>query len=352
VDHPLASLLTVDLDALAANYRTLVAAAHGAEVAPVVKADGYGLGALPIARRLMNEGARRFFVARVAEGVAMREGLGGEPIIYVLDGCPDGASQVLQDSALIPVLNSPAQVAEWRGAARGDLALMLDTGLNRLGLTEPAARDLAGVPVGIMMSHLACADQPAHPMNGAQRARFERMADLFPMAKRSLAASDGLFLGADYTYDLVRTGICLYGGGPEGRPDPRIRPVATFEAPILQTRTLQPGDTIGYGASFTAGQAMTVAVVAAGYADGLLRAASPKAYASFGGVRCAMLGRISMDLTVFDVTDQPAATPGAMVQLLGPDAPVDEIATAGGTIAYELLTRLGARAKRRYIGEA
>ena len=352
MDTPLDALLTIDLSALAANYRTLRALAHGAEVAPVVKADGYGLGAVPVARRLVKEGARTFFVARIAEGMALRAALGAEPVIHVLDGCPAGAAPALAAAGLSPVLNSPAQVDAWRPHARGPLVLMLDTGLNRLGLTQVEAADLKGAPVAWMMSHLACADRPADPMNAAQRVRFEAMATLFPEAKRSLAASDGLFLGADFTCDLVRTGICLYGGGPHSKPDPRVLPVATFEAPILQVRHLQPGETIGYGAAFTAGQAITVAVVAAGYADGLLRAASPKAYASFGGVRCAMLGRISMDLTVFDVTDQFGAKPGAMVQLIGPDAPVDEIATAGGTIAYELLTRLGARAKRRYIGEA
>ena len=349
---PFASRLTIDLDALAANYQTLVRQAGGAEVGPVVKADGYGLGAAPVARRLMAEGARRFFVARIAEGVALRAALGPVPVIHVLDGCPEGAAPTLRAETLAPVLNSLAQVAEWRGAGGGPASLMIDTGLNRLGVTEAEARGLAesGAGFDLVMSHLACADTPAHPMNPRQRDRFAAAASAFPGARRSLAASDGLFLGPDYAFDLVRTGICLYGGGPEGRPDARIRPVAAFEAPILQVHEIAPGETVGYGAHFTAKRPTTCAVVAAGYADGVLRAAFPKAYGSFAGRRCPVLGRISMDLTVYDVTDCRGAHPGAMMELIGPDIPVDDAAAAAGTIAYELLTRLGARAERHYLG--
>ncbi len=347
-------MLTVDLDALAANYATLVRQAAGAEAAPVVKANGYGLGAAEVARRLIAAGARSFFVARPSEGVSLRAALGeaggGEAIIHILDGCPDGAAQVLKAERLTPVLNTPQQVAAWDAAGGGDAALMLDTGLNRLGLTAAEADAIAPGRFTLVMSHLACADQPPHPMNRSQHERFTAMAARFPKARRSLAASDGLFLSPDFTFDMVRPGICLYGGGPEGRPDPRIRPVATFEAPILQIRELEPGDTVGYGAAFTTSRPMRAAVVAAGYADGVLRAGGPKAYGSLAGRRCAMLGRISMDLTVFDVTDIAEAAAGQMVELVGPNMPVDEVATAAGTIAYELLTRLGARAERRYLG--
>ena len=345
-----ASRLTIDLDALAANYATLVRLAAGAEAAPVVKADGYGLGAVPVARRLRAEGAKSFFVARVSEGVALRDALGSEPSIHVLDGCPDGAAPILKTSALTPVLNTAQQIADW--SAAGPAALMIDTGLNRLGVTVAEAAALAGHDFTLVMSHLACADTPTHPMNRLQRDRFVQAAALFPQARRSLAASDGLFLGPDFTFDLVRTGICLYGGGPEGAPDPRIKPVATFEAPILQVRDLVPGDAVGYGAAFTARRPTRAAIVAAGYADGVLRASFPKAYGSVAGVPCPMLGRLSMDLTVFDVTDCPDARPGAMVELVGPNVPVDTAAAAAGTIAYELLTRLGARAERRYLGQS
>ncbi len=356
---PSAARLTVDLDALAANYATLIAQS-AAEVAPVVKADAYGLGAEPVASRLWAEGARRFFVARIGEGERLRRVLKGrETTVYVFDGCPPGAAARLRAAGLTPVLNSAAQVQAWRDGGGGPAALMLETGLNRLGLPAEDAGTLAadpaglkGVKIDLVMSHLACADQPSHPMNQRQRERFEALAALFPTAKRSLAASDGLFLGPDFAFDLVRAGICLYGGGPEGRPDPRIRPVATFEAPILQVRALNPGDTAGYGAAFTAAQPMQVAVVAAGYADGVLRAAFPKAYGSVAGRRAPVVGRISMDLTLFDVTDLPDARPGAMMQIIGPAVPVDEAARAAGTIAYELLTRLGGRAERVYKGAA
>lgn len=347
---PARSLLTVDLDALAANYATLRRAASGAEVAPVVKADGYGLGAFPVARRLMAEGASRFFVARVDEGVSLRAALGPVPTIHVLDGCPAGAEAALLDHALTPVLNTIEQVECWD--TRGEAALMIDSGLNRLGVTPDEAKRLAGRPFSLVMSHLACADTPDSAMNRRQLEQFLTSAAHFPDARRSIAASDGLFIAPAFALDVVRTGICLYGGGPEGRPDPRIRPVATFEAPILQVRTLQPGDSVGYGAAWTATRATQAAVVAAGYADGILRASYPGAYASLAGKRCAMLGRVSMDLTVFDVTDIPEAAPGAMVEFVGPNVPVDTAAAFAGTIAYELLTRLGARSERRYIGAA
>lgn len=347
---PARSLLTVDLDALAANYATLRREAGGAEVAPVVKADGYGLGAVEVSRRLLAEGASSFFVARVDEGVALRVALGGGPAIHVLDGCPEGAEGALAAHALTPVLNSPEQVERW--GARGEAALMIDSGLNRLGVTHAEAEALAGRPFTLVMSHLACADTPYAAMNRRQLETFLASAALFPEARRSLAASDGLFIAPGFALDLVRTGICLFGGGPEGRPDARIRQVATFEAPILQVRTLKPGDTVGYGAAFTATRTTQAAVVAAGYADGILRASFPKAYASLAGKRCAMIGRVSMDLTVFDVTDIPEAAPGAMIEFVGPNVPVDTAAAFAGTIAYELLTRLGARSERRYLGAA
>ncbi len=348
--------LTVDLDALAANHAALKLEAGAAEVAPVVKADAYGLGAEAVSGRLWAEGARRFFVARLVEGERLRRQLGAArpAVIYVLDGCTEGAAARLLAADLIPVLNSAEQIGCWQAAGQRPSTLMLDTGLHRLGLNpEEAAAFAASAPaVDLVMSHLACADQPNHPMNRQQRDRFLALAALYPTAKRSLAASDGLFLGQGFAFDMVRTGICLYGGGPEGRPDPRIRPVVTFEAPILQVRTLQPGDVAGYGAAFTAEREMQVAVAAAGYADGVLRAAFPRAYGSVAGRPAPVIGRISMDLTLFDVTGCPDAHPGAMIEIIGPNAPIDRVAHEAGTIAYELLTRLGARTPRTYLGLA
>jgi len=360
------ALLSVDLDALAANYAALKAEG-GVEVAPVVKADAYGLGAAEVARRLWREGARRFFVARLVEGERLREALGLErpAEILVFDGCFEGAAGRLKAAALTPVLNSGEQARAWRTAGGGAAALMIETGLNRLGATAEETRAIAadhGVEIGLVMSHLACADQPNHPMNDAQRSRFLELSALYPKARRSLAASDGLFLGPAFAFDMARCGICLYGGGPHGEPHPNIRPVATVQAPILQLRWMEVGEHAGYGAAFTATRRTQVAVAAIGYADGVLRSAFPRAYGSLAGRPCPVVGRISMDLTLFDVTDIPeadalpgalaGAMPGAMMEIIGPAAPVDVQAKAAGTIAYELLTRLAGRAERRHVGRA
>lgn len=347
----LGARLTIDLDALAANHATLRREAGGAEVAPVVKADAYGLGMAPVARRLLAEGARSFFVARVAEGEALRRACGGGPTIYVLDGCPPGAAGRLAAAALSPVLNSVEQVRDWDGRP---CALHVDTGINRLGVTPGEARDLAqaGLPVDLLISHLSCADVRGHPMNARQLAAFAGLRAAFPAARASLANSSGVFLGPDYRFDLVRPGVTLYGGGPFEASDARVRPVVTLEAPILQVRTLAPGDAVGYGAGFVAEQAMRIAIVAAGHADGLLRSAWPAGFVWFGGARRAMLGRISMDLVAVDVSGCEAAAPGAAVECLGANALLDEVAAAAGTISYEILTRLSPRAERVWRGAA
>lgn len=343
--------LTVDLDALARNLATLRREAGAAEVAPVVKADAYGLGLAPVARRLQAEGARRFFVARLNEGEALRQALGAGPVIYVLDGCPPGAAQRLALAALTPVLNSVQQARDW---GPREAALHVDTGLNRLGVSAAEARALAQgpAPIGLVMSHLACGHAPEHPANARQRDAFAAVRQAFPAAIASLANSAGVFLGEAYRFDLVRPGISLYGGGPFERPDPRIEPVASFEAPILQVRDVAPGDGVGYGSAFVADRPMRVAILAAGYADGVLRAASPNGRVWFDGARRSLLGRVSMDLIAVDVTGSAAARPGAMAQLIGRDLPLDEAAAAAGTISYELLTRLSARAARASLGAA
>jgi len=355
--------LTVDLDALAANYARLAREARGAEVAPAVKADGYGLGVGPVARRLWTEGARSFFVARLSEGEALRLELGPErpAVIYVLDGCAGGERLIA--SALTPVLNSLADVEAWNAVAhaagsRLACALHIDTGINRLGLRPEEAEALSAAPdrldrveVGLVMSHLACAPQPDHPMNAAQAALFRRVAPGFPKARKSLANSAGVFLGEDFLFDLVRPGVSLYGGGPFGRADARIAAVATFEAPILQVRTVPPGESVGYGAAWTAERPTRVAVAAAGYADGVLRSWSPGGYAWLEGRACPVLGQVSMDLIAIGVDEIDTARPGMFVELIGRNASVDAAAEAAGTIAYEILTRMGARGSRRYVGE-
>jgi alanine racemase len=357
--------LTIDLDAVAHNHAVLVREAGSAEVAPVVKADGYGLGAVPIARRLWAEDARTFFVARVNEGEQLRHGLGPDrpAIIYILDGCPSGTAGRLTGAGLIPVLNSLAQVETYAAHARthgaASAAIHIDTGMNRLGLRVEEAQALVdapdrlgGVQIDMVVSHLACASEPDHPLNPRQAEAFRAARRLFPEARASLSSSGGVFLGDDYRHDLVRPGISLYGGGPFDVPDPRLRAVATFEAPILQIRVLPPGESIGYGAAYTADGPTRVAVLAAGYADGMLRASSPKGYAWFDGAKRRLLGRLSMDLIAVDVTGSDAAAPGAMVELLGPNVLLDDAAAAAGTAAYECLVRLATRADRVYRGEA
>jgi alanine racemase len=356
---PSRARLTVDLDALAANHAALRAEARGAEVAVVVKADAYGLGLGPVARRLWAEGARSFFVARLEEGEALRQA--GD--IHVLDGATPGSPSRLAAAGLIPILNSPSQLetlSAW-AHAHGDVpcGVHIDTGMNRLGFRPEelqallAAPDrLNGLSVTLVMSHLACADTPDHPLNARQAAHFRKARTLFATARASLANTGGIFLGSPFRHDLVRAGIGLYGGGPLARPHPRLAPVATLEAPILDVRPVPAGETVGYGADFHAKHAYRAAIVAAGYADGLPRAAAVTGHAFFAGRPRRLLGRVSMDLIAIDVTGCEEAQPGALVELLGPNILVDDAAAAAGTVAYELLTRLGARLERCYQGAA
>jgi alanine racemase len=354
--------LTVDLDALAENHSTLIRHAAGAQVAPVVKADGYGLGCAEVSRRLWDDGARSFFVARIEEGEALRAGLGAaRPArIYVLDGVASGAMARMAAAGLTPVLNSLVQIEEAAafGRRHGEVeaALHIDTGLNRLGLrTEEAASlaqasdRMAGVRLVLVMSHLACAADPDHPMNRRQLQAFQQASTAFPGVARSLANSGGIFLGPDYAFDLVRPGITLYGGGPRERHDPRFKAVARLDAPILQVRSVPPGESIGYDATFTAPEPMRVAVVPVGHADGYLRFGAGKAFAWFEGARRPVLGCVSMDLIVIDVTGCEGARPGAPVEIMGPNVLVDDLAAAAGTISYEVLVRQGRRAERIYL---
>lgn len=337
--------ITVDLGALAHNHAVLRKAAAGAEVAPVIKANGYGLGAQQVAYRLWDEGARTFYVARVFEGEALRR-VFPDAVIYVFDGYLDGAR--LEAAKLRPVLNSREQVDAWH-TERPHLpaALHVDTGMNRLGVRVEEADALKGLPVELVISHLACAPEPQHPLNAVQAERFAHVASLFPNARKSLANSAGVFLGERFRFDQVRPGICLYGGGPCEQPDERIRPVAIFEAPILQVRQLPAGESIGYGAAFVASELMQIATVGAGYADGVLRASHPRGHAFVAGEKRRLLGRVSMDLIAVDVTGL-SVRPGEPVELLGPNILLDDAAAAARTTAYELLTRLSARAERVY----
>ena len=344
---PAPATLTIDLNALAANFHTLEAVG-GAPVHPVVKADSYGLGAAACAERLMAEGARTFFVARTSEGERLRAALGPEPAIYLLDGCLTGRAARLRAAGLRPVLNTGAQVAEWQEAGGGRCGLQIDTGMNRLGFrAEDAPEPFEGLE--LVLSHLACADDPTEPMNARQRDAFAAAATRYPGTVRSFANSGGVFLGADYGFDATRPGICLYGGGPEGRPDARIRPVATLEAEVLQVREVPAGESVGYSRGFVTGKASRIATCATGYADGLLRTYSPNGMAHVAGSLRPIVGRVSMDVCAVDITGLEIAV-GDRVELYGANRMLDEAATAAGTIAYELLTSITARVPRVYVG--
>jgi len=344
---PSPATLTIDLNALAANFHTLQAVG-GAPVHPVVKADSYGLGAAACATRLAAEGARTFFVSRSAEGEALRQALGGGPVIYVLDGCLTGHAGRLAAADLRPVLNTAAQLAEWRAANGGPSGLQIDTGMNRLGFrVEDAPEPFEGLE--LVLSHLACADAPDEPMNARQRDAFATAALRYPGTVRSFANSGGAFLGPDYAFDALRPGICLYGGGPEGRPDPRIRAVATVEAEVLQVRDVPAGESVGYSRGFRADAPVRIATCAAGYADGLLRSYSPRGEVFVGGELRPILGRVSMDVCAVDVSGLDVSV-GDRVELYGPNRMIDDAATAAGTISYELLTSITTRVPRLYVG--
>ena len=349
---PSPATLSVDLGALARNYRTLERMS-GRPVHPVVKANSYGLGAEACAGRLLAEGARSFFVARAAEGVALRPVLGPEPTIYVLDGLHGPAPEEYRAANLRPVINQPAQLQAWLGSGGGACGLQIDTGMNRLGFRpEDAPESFDGLE--LVMSHLACADDPAEPMNRRQRDAFASASTRYPNALKSFANSGGCFLGPDFAFDAVRPGVCLYGGGPEGRPDDRIAPVATLSAQIVQVRDVPAGETVGYSRGYLAETPVRIATCATGYADGVLRSygarpGKPAGQVFVAGELRPILGRVSMDVCAVDVTGLDVAV-GDSVELYGANRLLDAAAADAGTISYELMTNITPRVPRRYVG--
>ena len=366
-DAEASCLVTIDLDAIAANWRELRDRAAPAHCAAVVKADAYGCGLEPIATALARAGCETFFVAHLAEGRRVR-GVAPRATIYVLNGIMPGTASGYVGHRLHPVIGSLAQLAEWNAFVaatgwHGGAALQVDTGMNRLGLSFEEAMWLSQQPQGergeavLLMSHLACADIPDHPLNGKQIAAFRELRGMFPGLPGSLANSPGIFLGPDAHHDMVRPGVALYGANPTPLHVNPMRPVVTLTGRILQVRTITEGETVGYCATWTARRDARIAIVAVGYADGLMRAASgqdekPGAEAIVAGRRCPLAGRISMDLLAVDVTDLPDDRPrrGEFATLIGEDIPVDEFASHAGTIAYEVLTSLGRRCQRVYRG--
>jgi alanine racemase len=358
-------LLTIDLAALAANWRELARQVAGAQCAAVIKADGYGCGLEAVAAALAKAGCATFFVAHLAEGRRLRAAA-PTAIIYVLNGMLPGTAGGYAGCNLHPVISSLAEFAEWKAyvaatAWHGGAALHVDTGMNRLGLSFEEALWLARQPpsergeVVLLMSHLACAETPEHPLNGRQMAAFRELRALFPGVPGSLANSSGIFLGPDAHHDMVRPGVALYGGNPTPLHVNPMRPVVALAARIVQVRAVAAGETVGYGATWTAKRATRIAVVSSGYADGILRSASARdersgAEAIVSGRRCPMAGLISMDLLALDVTELPEGTPrrGEFAALLGEDIGIDDLASRAGTSSYEVLTSLGRRYHRRY----
>jgi alanine racemase len=356
------TILTIDLDAVAANWQALRARLkQGTEAAAVVKADAYGLGLAKIAPRLWRAGCRLFFVADLGEGAVLRRLL-PEARIAVLNGFLDGDEAAFLDAGLTPVLSDLAQIAAWRRLGAGRPAMIqLDTGMSRLGLPEVEAARLAGepalldgIPIAAFISHLACADDPASAMNARQLDAFRDLLKSLPPAPASLASGSGIFLGPDYHFDFVRPGAALYGANPRPNHINDMKQVVNLKAKIIQVRDIEQARTVGYGGTHRMDRAGRVATVSVGYADGWLRAAGGRASVGVAGRRAPVIGRISMDLMTIDVSaiDPAEVRPGFHVDLLDDSYGVDDFARDAGTIGYEVLTQLAGRHHRVYRGEA
>lgn len=338
----------MDLGALVANWRLFANLSPTVETAAVVKADAYGLGAYHCAQALAKAGARVFFVATGGEALELRGALGRSAEIYVLNGALGQDHTLFVNAGLMPVISTAAQWRAWGEA--GPYAVQIDTGMNRLGMAAGEAREIAaaGATPKLVMSHLACASDPAHPLNAAQLQRFRGLLGLFPGAALSLSSSAGALISKAYLFDLIRIGIGLYGAAPLDEGGPKLQTVARFSAPVLQVAEIAAGEIVGYGQTFVAARATRIATIGAGYADGVLRSLSGCGTAVVNGRRAAFAGRVSMDLITLDVTGIDVAE-GDEAELIGPAMPVEEVARAAGTASYEVLTGL-ARAARRYHG--
>jgi alanine racemase len=366
-DAEAGGLLTIDLKALAANYRDLAARAKPAECAAVVKADAYGIGLEPAAAALVAAGCKTFFVALLDEALKLRT-VAPDAVIYVLNGLNPGTASAFRDIDARPVLGSMLEIDEWDTAARAAkeplaAAIHIDTGMSRHGLSADEAgalaaklKNLAFKP-SLVMSHLARADEAGQPMTAKQIADFKALAAKFPGIAASLANSAGLLAHPDARFDLVRPGISLYGGRALIEGDNPMQPVVRLDAKIIQVRKAKAGDSVGYGGEFKLARESRLAVISIGYADGIPRASGASNQkrgieAVIAGKRCPAVGRVSMDLIVIDVTDLPegAVKRGDLATLLGEGISVDDLAAPSGTVGYEVLTRLGSRYRRTYIG--
>ena len=367
----LGSILTINTKALAANFTLLAAKSAGSICGAVVKADGYGLGLDTVIPTLSAAGCATFFTAHLSEAIRVRE-LAPKATIHALNGLPPASSPLYHRHNITPVLGSIEEIAEWQDFVSVNpdappAVLHFDTGMNRLGLPMAEAAALGGkfsgptppFPLAFIMSHFIEGEVEHSPHTARQISAFNAVRALFPLTRASLANSSGIFMGESVRHDIARPGYALYGGNPlAGRPNP-MHPVIRWQAPIIQTGFVNPGETIGYNATWTAKRPTRIATISLGYADGYPRAASssdtlPGGLAIYAGHQSPFLGRISMDLTVIDITNIPANTiqRGTLVDLVGPDLPLEQVAATANTIGYELLTHLGRRVHRRILVES
>jgi len=359
----LTTLITVDLDALGANYRFCSELLQPASCAAVVKADAYGLGINRIAPALWQAGCKQFFTATFREGITLRSLL-PDAEVFVLEGITEVSLNAFCEHSLVPVLISPAHSTLWADQARGlgrplPAIIHIDTGMTRLGFGEPELNELLQdhevldwLDTRYVMTHYACADDTETDKTRQQLEQFDRLRKLLPPAPTSVGNSAGGLLGAPWSGDMARIGIALFGGNPYLGDMPPLKPVLRVQSRILQLREIKPGTTVGYGATHEAGSNTMIATVGTGYADGYPWSLGNKGVASVRGHRAPVVGRVSMDLITLDVTGIPPelVQPGQMVDLIGPDISLEEVAELAGTINYEILTRLSQRARRKFLG--
>ena len=338
--------LNIDLGALVSNWQALNAKCDG-KAGAVVKANGYGLGAGRVSTALAAAGVTKFFIAAAEEGAKVRQAVGQDAEIYVFSGHGPNDTGLIAEHNLIPLINSLDQMTRhFETLAGHPFGIQLDSGMNRLGMEMSEWQAVAPIALEqgpkLVMSHLACADEPDHPMNAYQLDVFKKMTDGITVP-RSLAATGGILLGKEYHFDVTRPGIGLYGAAPFSDASAVVK----LDLPIIQTRDLAEGEVVGYGNSWQATRPSIIATVAGGYADGILRAISNRGAMWAGSTRCPIVGRVSMDLITVDVTDLEHI-PDALT-LIGPHQSVDDLADVAGTIGYEILTSLAARYKRKYV---
>ena len=362
------AVLTVDLNVLAENYNYLKSRLNkDTSCSAVVKSDAYGLGLEPIVSRLSDEGCNKFFVALLDEAIAARAALKKKDKnadIYLLNGAPKKSEKDLDHYGIVPILNSISEIRRWSFHAKqtGKLhegIINIDTGMSRLGLDTGELDTFAhnpqlaeGIDITHVMSHLACGDNRMNIKNEQQRLLFDKYRLLFGPTKSSLANSAGIFLGNEFHYDLVRPGAAIYGIQPITNESNKIKQVINLNGKVIQNCTVDANATVGYGATYRTTRRSRLATISVGYGDGYFRSLGNRAYGYIGTTKVPVVGRVSMDLITFDVTDiaEKESCPGAMIELIGPHYTVDKLATDAGTIGYEVLTSLGSRYSRNYVG--